>query len=134
MSREYDKLVRDDIPGIIRDSGKRPVTHVADDEEYRKRLAEKLVEEAEEFRESEARSVSEESSGERSDPRDSGGPEELADVLEVVDAIREELDVAADELERMRREKREARGGFAKGVVLERVEACGTSETREQNP
>ncbi|WP_117594858.1 nucleoside triphosphate pyrophosphohydrolase [Haloprofundus halophilus] len=114
-SRQYDKLVRDDIPAIIRESGERPVTHVAEGGEYRERLAEKLVEEAEEFAES----------------RDA---EELADVLEVVAAVRRQLGVDADELERLRREKREACGGFEAGVVLERVEPSGACETREQNP
>jgi predicted house-cleaning noncanonical NTP pyrophosphatase (MazG superfamily)/NTP pyrophosphatase (non-canonical NTP hydrolase) len=47
-----------------------PITHEADDEEYETLLGEKLVEEAREFRES-------------------GDAEELADVLAVVDAVRE---------------------------------------------
>ncbi|WP_224449116.1 nucleoside triphosphate pyrophosphohydrolase [Haloprofundus salilacus] len=118
-TREYEKLVRDDIPRIIRESGERPVTNVADGEEYRRRLAEKLVEEAEEFAES----------------RDT---EELADVCEVVDAIREALGVDDAELDRLRREKRDARGGFGRGIVLERVEPVDGTEfdtdAREQNP
>ncbi|WP_135825337.1 nucleoside triphosphate pyrophosphohydrolase [Halorussus ruber] len=100
---EYDKLVRDGIPESIRESGETPETHVADGEEYRRRLREKLCEEAAEF-------------------RDAGDPEELADVLEVLAAIREAEDLDGAELETLREEKADERGGFAEGIVLERVE------------
>lgn len=70
MPREYDKLVRDDIPKVIRDSGETPVVHEADDDEFDRRLREKLVEEAEEFAED-------------------GTVDELGDVFAVVDAILE---------------------------------------------
>ncbi|WP_227353786.1 nucleoside triphosphate pyrophosphohydrolase [Haladaptatus salinisoli] len=103
MPREYDKLVRDRIPDIVEANGERPVTHVAEGEEYDRRLAEKLDEEVAEF-------------------RDSGDPEELADVLEVVYALAARAGVSRDELERLRTEKVDERGGFEDGVVLERVE------------
>nr|WP_240334710.1 nucleoside triphosphate pyrophosphohydrolase [Halorussus sp. MSC15.2] len=79
------------------------MTHVADGEEYRRRLREKLCEESEEFRES-------------------GDPEELADVLEVVAAIQDAAEFGSGDLERLREEKAEERGRFDDGVVLERVE------------
>jgi len=44
MSREYDKLVRDRVPEVIRADGERPVTHTVDGEAYGDRLAEKLEE------------------------------------------------------------------------------------------
>jgi predicted house-cleaning noncanonical NTP pyrophosphatase (MazG superfamily) len=100
---EYDKLVRDETPRIVRENDETPVTHVADGEEYRRRLREKLCEEAEEFRESAA-------------------PDELADVLAVVAAIREAEAFDAEEIDRLREEKADERGGFEDGVVLERVE------------
>ncbi|GGL69029.1 nucleoside triphosphate pyrophosphohydrolase [Halocalculus aciditolerans] len=100
MTREYDKLVRDGIPGIIEEEGETPVTHVADGDEYEDRL---LDEEAAEYRES-------------------GDVEELADVLEVVHALRDLEGRSRDELETMRAEKAEERGRFSEGVVLERVE------------
>lgn len=99
----YDKLVRNRIPEIIEAEGERPVTHRADDAEYRCRLREKLVEEAGEFAESD-------------------DPEELADVLAVVEAIRAFEGIDGDRLAELRREKRERRGGFGERVVLERVE------------
>lgn len=102
MAREYDKLVRDRIPEIVRDDGEEPIVHVADDEEYERRLREKVLEEAEEFVES-------------------GDPEELADVLAVVEAYREHADLSAEQLEELREEKAAERGGFADRIVLERV-------------
>src|SRR6056297_2792676 len=84
--REYHKLVRDDIPEIIRENDETPITRVADDEEYAELLGEKLVEEAREFRES-------------------GDLEELADVLAVVDAVRERRNVVEDELRELQAEK-----------------------------
>ncbi len=100
----YDKLVRDRIPEIVAADGKQPVVHVADDEEYERRLREKLREEADEFAES-------------------GDLEELADVLEVIDAVLENQGASRARLERLRREKRDRRGKFSKRIVLERVES-----------
>jgi|AntRauMinimDraft_4_1070384.scaffolds.fasta_scaffold00024_59 predicted house-cleaning noncanonical NTP pyrophosphatase (MazG superfamily) len=110
MAREYDKLVRDDVPAEIREDDETPVTHRAEGEEYRDRLAAKLVEEAEEF--AEGRTVA-----------------ELGDVLDVVDAICAARDVDRDYLEEMRAAKTDDRGGFVEGVVLERVEP--TEDHRE---
>lgn len=103
MPRAYDKLVRDDIPEIIRDNDETPVTRRVDGDEYRDYLAAKLLEEAEEYAES--REL-----------------DELADVLEVLEAVREARGVDAEELESIRAEKAEERGGFSEGIVLERVE------------
>lgn len=98
----YDKLVRDKIPEIIRQGGKEPVCRVADREEALEYLARKLQEEAAEY----ARS------------RD---VEELADVLEVIRAIAAERGVSPEALEAMRQAKANARGGFARRLILEEV-------------
>ncbi|ELZ91690.1 hypothetical protein C440_15289 [Haloferax mucosum ATCC BAA-1512] len=103
MPHRYDKLVRDGIPEIIHDTGETPVTHVADGDEFDRRLREKLVEEATEFAED-------------------GTLDELADVFAVVDAV---LDRRGDDWETLREladEKAAERGGFEDGIVLERVE------------
>ncbi|WP_254545558.1 nucleoside triphosphate pyrophosphohydrolase [Halomarina pelagica] len=103
MSRDYDKLVRDRIPSIVEENGERPVTHVADRAEYRRRLHAKLDEEVREFHEDES-------------------PEELADVLEVVFALAATLDVDESDLRRLREAKAADRGRFAERIVLDRVE------------
>ena len=48
---EHNKLVRDRIPEIIRATGKTPVTRtVADVEERKRRLIDKLIEEVQEYK------------------------------------------------------------------------------------
>jgi predicted house-cleaning noncanonical NTP pyrophosphatase (MazG superfamily) len=105
----YDKLVRDRIPEIIRQSGKMCTVRVLDDGEYVERLKDKLGEELAEF-------------------RSSGGVEELADLVEVVQALIEQQGLTWDEFEHRRNAKRQERGGFARRLLLETVrdEANGT--------
>ncbi|HEY0979436.1 MAG TPA: nucleoside triphosphate pyrophosphohydrolase [Candidatus Paceibacterota bacterium] len=67
---QYEKLVRDRIPEILDAKGVSYEQRVASDTEYRTELIKKLVEEAHEFEEE-------------------GSIEELADVLEVIDALRQ---------------------------------------------
>lgn len=97
---KYNKLVRDKIISIIQDSGKTPVFHVADNQEYWEKLKEKLSEEVKEFQESESL-------------------EELADILEVVEAIRAYKNISPEELNKIKSKKREERGGFDGKVILE---------------
>lgn len=104
MGRQYDKLVRDEIPAIIEEDGEKPIFHEADDEEYEQRLVDKLAEETAEYAES--RSL-----------------DELADVLAVVHAIREYEGVSEEQLEARRADKAERRGQFEDRIVLERVES-----------
>ena len=97
---KYDKLVRDLIPEIIAAKGGEAKTHIAEQEEYKKKLREKLQEEVAEFLES-------------------GTPEELADVMEVVYALGEIAGVNPADLERIRAAKATERGGFEKKIILE---------------
>ena len=103
MAREYDKLVRDRIPGIIEGNGNTPIVHRATDDEFGQRLIEKLHEEVKEFCEN--REI-----------------EELADILEIVHAIRESRGVTVEQLQEIRAQKADRRGRFEERIVLERVE------------
>ena len=96
----YDKLVRDRIPEIIESRGEKAVIHIADEKEYEAKLKEKLLEEVREF------------IGKTS-------IEELADIMEVIEAICEKYSFDKKELERVRTEKKEKRGGFSKKIILE---------------
>ncbi|MEW2622101.1 nucleoside triphosphate pyrophosphohydrolase [Streptomyces sp. NPDC048106] len=95
------KLVRDRIPQIIRDGGAEPVVYIADREEYRSRLRDKLGEEVAEFLAAGADTA----------------PEELADVLEVVHALAADLGVDGDQLEKIRAAKAGERGGFSDRII-----------------
>ena len=100
--KQYNKLVRDRIPEIIEESGKKAVIYIADDKEYLEKLYDKLIEEIEEFKENPS-------------------PEELADILEVCDAIREYFKIDANEVEYIKKKKFEERGGFYKRIILKEV-------------
>ena len=104
MGRRYDKLVRDEIPDIIERNAETPICYRAGEDEYERRLLDKLDEEVAEYRENRE-------------------AEELADILEVVHAIRRHEGVTADDLEQLRFEKAEERGRFEDRIVLERVES-----------
>lgn len=95
----YDKLVRDKIPSLIRESGETPITRVLEDEEYRLQLEKKLDEEVQEFHS--GRNI-----------------EELADILEVVLALNESLGSTKEDLIAAYQQKREARGGFSDRIFL----------------
>ena len=90
------KLVRDKIPELYDLK-----VYVADDDEFWKRLLEKLQEEVDEFKSSEEK-------------------EELVDVLEVVYAISESKGVSIEELEELRKSKLEKKGGFKKKFIWEK--------------
>jgi predicted house-cleaning noncanonical NTP pyrophosphatase (MazG superfamily) len=94
------KLVRDKIPDIIRRSGREPEIRRISGEELKGALKEKLVEEARELKES------------------GDVYEELADVLEVVDAIIERFSIDRQRLDDMKKKKLEHAGGFTEGLLL----------------
>ncbi len=101
--REYNKLVRDKVPTAIVDGGDEAVTMVLEDkEEILMALDEKLDEEVCDYQ------VSKEMA-------------ELADVLEVIHAIAEVNGITFEELDKMRLEKREKRGGFSKMIFLQEI-------------
>ena len=74
MAKVFNKLVRDKIPDIIKSNGENSITRVLEDEEYRKELYKKLLEETDEVIKSQNMEET---------------LEELADVLEVLKSIAE---------------------------------------------
>lgn len=98
----YNKLVRDKIPAVIEASGKKFDIRKADKEEHYKLLETKLKEEVNEFLEDK-------------------NLEELADVMEVLFGLAENMGYSEEDLMKKRLEKREERGGFKEGIVLEKV-------------
>jgi predicted house-cleaning noncanonical NTP pyrophosphatase (MazG superfamily) len=97
---KYDKLVRDRIPEIIRKKGTEPKTHIAGDDEYWRKLKDKLGEEVKEFLASES-------------------AEEIADILEVLEAICERKGYRMDEVMRLKSVKVVQRGAFKDKIILE---------------
>ena len=95
----YNKLVRDKIPQIIEDKGGQAQIRILSDEEYRIYLEAKLDEEVGEYHRDQT-------------------PEELADILEVVYALTENLGYSQEELQALREKKAAERGGFRDRVFL----------------
>lgn len=100
--RVYNKLVRDNIPDLIRENGETPVIRTLDDGEYAACLAEKLREEVEEF-------------------LADSNLDELSDILEVLEALAGLHGWTDGEIQKARRDKAERRGAFRKRVFLEKV-------------
>lgn len=96
----YDKLVRDLIPEHLASNGVEFKTHIADDIEYEDKLFAKLKEEASELAKDK-------------------NIDEVADVLEVVDAICAYKGFSKKEIELRRLEKFEKKGGFSNKIILE---------------
>lgn len=95
----YSKLVRDKIPEIIEESGKTCEIEILSDEEYLQMLDKKLNEELVEYHQEQ-------------------NIEELADLLEVLYATAKARGYSIEELDHVRIEKKKARGGFDKKILL----------------
>lgn len=95
----YNKLVRDKIPDIIRQSGEIPHTRILSEDEYTVLLEKKLDEEVGEYH------------------RDKNA-EELADILEVVFALAENIGCSREQLMAVYQRKHDDRGGFADRCFL----------------
>ncbi len=94
-----EKLVRDRIPDIIEADGRPCSTRIINGQELFDFLDRKLDEEVLEFRESH-------------------DVMELADIMEVLIGLADQLGCSEQELFELRSKKRDKRGGFEKGIVL----------------
>ncbi len=95
----YNKLVRDNIPEIIKAKGEAVSFHIASEEEFIFKLKEKLLEEASEFNES-------------------SSIEELADLMEVIDALVTFYNFTPEDLAKIKVTKKSQRGAFNKRIIL----------------
>ena len=95
----YNKLVRDKIPEIIAQQGESANIRVLSDKEYTAALEQKLDEETAEFHKEK-------------------NLEELADILEVVYALADDLGYSKDDLLHAYNQKHEKRGGFQNRIFL----------------
>jgi predicted house-cleaning noncanonical NTP pyrophosphatase (MazG superfamily) len=94
----YRKLVRDKIPEMLDEKGISYTQTIALAEEYKAELIAKLREEIDEFAQE-------------------GDIEELADVIEVVEALKKLPEYT--DVETVRLNKLDKRGGFEKRLILE---------------
>lgn len=99
---KYNKLVRDDIPEIIAQEGKSVSYRILNEDEYKVALEEKLDEEVIEY-------------------YDSKSVEEIADIVEVLNAIIKANGHSRLEVFITRMKKKMVNGGFERRVFLEEV-------------
>ena len=106
MKKRYGKLIRDRIPEIMEDAGVTFEVRTLDAEEYTAALRAKLVEEAEEAAHADRRELA----------------KELADVMEVVQALALWEGVDLRDVEKIRRQRAAERGAFKQRLFLEWTE------------
>ena len=99
----YDKLVRDKIPEIINESGKTCSYYIAEKDEYKSRLYEKLTEELGEF-------------------IATPSYEEAADIWEVFSSICRFHNLDIPSVIKAAEEKASSRGGFNDAIILKSVQ------------
>ena len=103
MKRVYNKLVRDNIPEIIRNNNETPIIKTLNNEEYLRALKAKLQEEVDEFLES-------------------NDIAELADILEVIDALSTANNSSLNEVMDIKIQKAEKNGKFENKIFLIEVQ------------
>lgn len=105
MEKIYNKLVRDNIPEIIKNNGENPIISILDDKRYKEELEKKLFEEYNE--------VLEASGMDRI--------EELADMLEVIIALAKLENKTLNDVIDVQKQKVKKRGAFDEKIYLEKV-------------
>lgn len=106
MKHIYNKLIRDRIPEIIENDHKTCATRILNDEEYLKCLKSKLLEECNEVINAEGEDIK----------------KEIADVLEVLEALENTLHIDYQEVLSIKEKKARSNGAFDKKIYLEYVE------------
>lgn len=102
MEKIFNKLVRDKIPEIIENNNEVAVTKILDNKEFIKELKTKLLEEYNEVINANKENIL----------------EELADMLEVIDAIAQTENKTLEDIIKIKELKKEKRGAFKKRILL----------------
>ena len=106
MKHTYNKLIRDRIPEIIENDYKTCKTRILDNNEYIECLKIKLLEECHEVIDAEGEDIK----------------KEVADVLEVLEALENTLHIDHQEVLSIKEKKARSNGAFDKKIYLEYVE------------
>jgi predicted house-cleaning noncanonical NTP pyrophosphatase (MazG superfamily) len=101
--KQYNKLVRDNIPEILKKKKVKFKSHTASKKEYLDKLYEKLIEEFEEF---------------KAKP----SVEEFGDILEVLESIGRYHRLDLTEIKMMKKMKKDNNGGFDKRIILDEAD------------
>ncbi len=110
MRQEHNKLVRDRIPEIIRKSGIECQTVTLSEIEYRQALRQKLIEEAQEA----------------ATANNADLVIEIADLLEVVDALLKSYGISHHQVRLEQDKKRASKGDFENQTMLLWIEENNT--------
>ncbi len=116
MKTYYGKLVRDRIPEIILAAGKSCEVKTLEAEDFLPALKAKLVEEAAEVNNSASREEL---------------IAELADLYEVLETLQAATGLSQVEIDAVKHQRRESRGGFEKRLYLEWVEESPVGSSSE---
>ena len=103
MKKQINKLVRDNIPWICKNNGQTPDTKILNGEEYTSALKAKLYEEVEEY-------------------MLDCNIEELADIIEVIEALAENQGSSFEEIMELKQHKQKKNGAFRSRIYLVSVD------------
>ena len=108
MEKIYNKLVRDNIPEIIKADNRQPNIRRIEKQEYLEGLMKKLKEETEELINAQG--------------NEKELAKEISDVYEVIDAIIDYHNLDRNQIVELKKERKEKRGGFKQGIFLESID------------
>lgn len=106
----FETPVRNNVPTILRSMGEECISRSVEDEAYLYYLEFRLIEEVEHYLESK-------------------DPEDLVDLMEIVQRVASLKGINADELEKMRAEKTSEIGDFSGNVVISQEDGVVPSES-----
>jgi|GEM_PF-193622 len=104
---KYNKLIRDRIPEIIKESGWKPITRTLNKKEFLNSLKKKITEEAGELNKAKGKKEI---------------INEISDIQELLDTLAGEIKATKTEIKKFQTTKRKKRGGFKKQLFLIKTE------------